>query len=84
MNARASEANPVISTLVPARLDRLPWSAFHWRVVIGTGSRVAVFYGYLAAAALMLIAVAVVLALGVNAERKPLEEVAPPLSADTP
>jgi hypothetical protein len=41
------------------------------------------FYGYLAAAALMLIAVVVTLFLGVNAERKPLEEVAPPLSADT-
>src|SRR5829696_778324 len=37
MNARASDANPVISTLVPARLDRLPWSAFHWRVVIVLG-----------------------------------------------
>ncbi len=27
-----------ITTLVPARLDRLPWSRFHWRVVIGLGS----------------------------------------------
>jgi MFS family permease len=27
----------VISTQVPARLDRLPWSRFHWRVVIGLG-----------------------------------------------
>jgi MFS family permease len=26
-----------ISTHVPARLDRLPWSRFHWRVVIGLG-----------------------------------------------
>src|SRR3954454_10707777 len=26
-----------ISTQVPARLDRLPWSRFHWRVVIGLG-----------------------------------------------
>jgi MFS family permease len=26
-----------ISTRVPARLDRLPWSRFHWRVVIGLG-----------------------------------------------
>ena len=56
-----------------------PWL---FGTLIGTGSREAVFYGYLAAAALMLSAVAVVLALGVNAERKPLEEVAPPLSAD--
>ncbi|AKK28761.1 MFS transporter [Mycobacterium sp. EPa45] len=27
-----------ITTNVPARLDRLPWSKFHWRVVIGLGS----------------------------------------------
>ena len=26
-----------IRTNVPARLDRLPWSRFHWRVVIGLG-----------------------------------------------
>ena len=26
-----------ITTQVPARLDRLPWSRFHWRVVIGLG-----------------------------------------------
>ena len=27
----------VISTHIPARLDRLPWSRFHWRVIIGLG-----------------------------------------------
>jgi hypothetical protein len=27
-----------IRTIVPARLDRLPWSRFHWRVVIGLGT----------------------------------------------
>jgi MFS family permease len=27
-----------ITTQVPSRLDRLPWSRFHWRVVIGLGS----------------------------------------------
>ncbi|MDX6671028.1 MAG: hypothetical protein QOI91_1391, partial [Solirubrobacteraceae bacterium] len=27
-----------IRTKVPARLDRLPWSRFHWRVVIGLGT----------------------------------------------
>ncbi|MDN5803166.1 MAG: MFS transporter, partial [Microlunatus sp.] len=26
-----------ITTQVPARLDRLPWSKFHWRVVFGLG-----------------------------------------------
>src|ERR1700716_2993244 len=27
-----------IRTNVPNRLDRLPWSRFHWRVVIGLGT----------------------------------------------
>jgi MFS family permease len=27
----------IITTRVPARLDRLPWSRFHWRVVVGLG-----------------------------------------------
>ena len=27
----------VVSTQVPARLDRLPWSPFHWRVVAALG-----------------------------------------------
>jgi MFS family permease len=27
----------VVETHIPARLDRLPWSRFHWRVVIGLG-----------------------------------------------
>ena len=27
----------VVETKIPARLDRLPWSRFHWRVVIGLG-----------------------------------------------
>ena len=27
-----------ITTQIPARLDRLPWSSFHWRVVVGLGA----------------------------------------------
>jgi MFS family permease len=27
-----------IRTQIPARLDRLPWSRFHWRVIIGLGT----------------------------------------------
>ncbi|AQT79301.1 MFS transporter [Mycolicibacterium litorale] len=34
----ASAQTRTITTKVPARLDRLPWSRFHWRVVIGLGS----------------------------------------------
>src|SRR5438034_831557 len=35
---RASMGNhPTIESTIPARLDRLPWSAWHWRVVIALG-----------------------------------------------
>ena len=34
----AGAQTKTITTNVPARLDRLPWSRFHWRVVIGLGS----------------------------------------------
>jgi hypothetical protein len=27
-----------VTTNIPARLDRLPWSRFHWRVVIDLGT----------------------------------------------
>lgn len=55
-----------------------PWL---FGTLIGTGSRNAVFAGYLLGAGLMLLAVAAVLAYGVRAERKSLEEVAPPLTS---
>ena len=35
---RVQAAENVIETDVPARLDRLPWSRFHWLVVIGLGT----------------------------------------------
>ena len=40
-NVAAMSANVQMSTIetrVPARLDRLPWSRFHWLVVIGLGT----------------------------------------------
>jgi MFS family permease len=41
MEAGAEAARPgrfrTIETQIPARLDRLPWSSFHWRVVFGLG-----------------------------------------------
>jgi hypothetical protein len=27
-----------IETNIPARLDRLPWSRWHWRILIGLGT----------------------------------------------
>jgi MFS family permease len=49
--------------------------------LIGTGSRLNVFYGYVFAAVLMIGAVVVTLIYGVAAERRPLEHVARPLAA---
>jgi MFS family permease len=55
-----------------------PWL---FGVLIGTGERVAIGWGYAFGAALMLIAAAVTRRLGVAAERRSLEDVARPLSA---
>ena len=38
MSAVAAEQPSTIRTAVPARLDRLPWTRFHWRIVIGLGT----------------------------------------------
>ena len=52
---------------------------------IATGSRAQLLVGYLIGGALMLLAALAELVLGINAERRPLEEVAAPLSlADAP
>lgn len=55
-----------------------PWFFGH---LIGTGSRPLILYGYLAAAGLMLAAAAAAAAFGIDAEQKPLESIASPLSA---
>jgi MFS family permease len=49
--------------------------------LIDTGSRFSIFYGYLLGGILMVVAAVVAGFLSVNAERRPLEEIAPPLSA---
>jgi MFS family permease len=36
--AAAGAERPVIETTIPGRLDRLPWSRFHWMVVVGLGT----------------------------------------------
>jgi MFS family permease len=55
-----------------------PWLFGH---LIESGSSFSVFMGYLFGAALMLVAAVTELALGVDAERRPLESVAEPLSS---
>ena len=52
---------------------------FGW--LIGTGSRTSIMWGYVFGGALMLVGAAVAARLGVQAERRSLEDVAPPLSA---
>lgn len=52
--------------------------------LIATGSRGEILYGYLLGGGLMVVAAVVEVALGVAAERRSLEDVAPPLSAVGP
>ncbi|MGA9342640.1 MAG: hypothetical protein WBV61_09985, partial [Rhodanobacteraceae bacterium] len=54
-----------------------PWL---FGTLIGTGTREPIAWGYVLGAALMLVAAAVELKLGVAAERRSLEDVASPLS----
>jgi MFS family permease len=55
-----------------------PWL---FGTLVASGERGAVFHGYLFGAALMIVAALTELAIGVKAERQPLEAVARPLSA---
>ena len=56
-----------------------PWL---FGVLIGSGQRMAIVWGYLGGAALMLIAALVMWLWGVAAERRSLEDIAAPLSLD--
>src|SRR6478752_954166 len=38
MNGNGEAQERTIETQIPARLDRLPWSRFHWMIVIGLGT----------------------------------------------
>ncbi|HEY5280793.1 MAG TPA: MFS transporter [Pseudolabrys sp.] len=58
-----------------------PWL---FGTLIGTGSRTNLFYGYLAAAVLMLAAAVIEVVFGIAAERQSLENIAEPLSARVP
>ena len=37
MSTSNGSGDGIVRSLVPARMDRLPWSGFHWRVVIALG-----------------------------------------------
>src|SRR3954466_7870994 len=38
MTSAMAETPGVVRSLVPARVDRLPWTRFHWMIVVGLGS----------------------------------------------
>ncbi|WP_046500363.1 MFS transporter [Streptomyces odonnellii] len=38
MTTSAGPVPPAVTTAVPARLDRLPWSRWHWMIVVGLGT----------------------------------------------
>jgi MFS family permease len=93
-SAAASSAYLVVSESFPVEVRALSIAFFYalgtgiggigapwlFGVLIGTGEPAAIAWGYALGALLMLIAAVVALRLGVAAERKPLEEVARPLS----
>jgi MFS family permease len=56
-------------------------SPYLFGVLVQSGSRTNIFYGYIISGVLMITAALVELAVGVKAERKSLEDIARPLSS---
>ncbi|MEW6691122.1 MAG: MFS transporter [Pseudomonadota bacterium] len=95
-SAAASSAYLTVSEIFPLEMRAISIAIFYaigtaaggfaapalLGTLIGTGSREAVFLGYAGAAALMGLGALAAALLGVDAERKPLETVARPLSCD--
>ncbi|BBG23101.1 MFS transporter [Sulfuracidifex tepidarius] len=93
-SAGASSAYLTVSEVFPLEIRAMAIALFYavgtaiggvaapsiFGALIGSGSPVNVFYGYLVGAILMAAAGVVEIAFGVKAERKSLEEVAAPLS----
>ncbi|HUL40318.1 MAG TPA: MFS transporter [Burkholderiales bacterium] len=94
-SAAASSAYLTVSEIFPLEMRALAIAFFYslgtavggiaapwvFGVLIGSGSRDAVFYGYFVAAILMLAAAAAEVVFGVKAERVGLEKLATPLSS---
>jgi MFS family permease len=93
-SAAASSAYLTVSEIFPVEMRAVSISLFYaigtgaggfvapalFGAIVDTGSRDALFGGFALAAALMCAAAIIATAWGVDAERKPLEEVARPLS----
>jgi MFS family permease len=94
-SAAASSAYLTVSEVFPLEMRALAISIFYavgtgvggfaapalFGALIETGSRANVFIGYAIGAALVLIAAPIAWRWGVDAEGKPLEQIAPPLGA---
>jgi len=97
-SAAASSAYLTVSEVFPLEMRALAISIFYavgtgvggfaapalFGALIETGSRANVFAGYALGAALVVVAAAIAWRWAVDAERKPLEQVAPPLGAAGP
>jgi MFS family permease len=95
-SSAASSAYLTVSEIFPLEMRAVAISVFYalgtgiggfvgpalFGTLIGTQNREAVFAGYVLAALLMLLAAVVAARLGVDAERRSLEEVARPLSSE--
>ena len=95
-SAAASSAYLTVSEVFPLEMRALAISIFYavgtgvggfaapalFGALIETGERANVFQGYAVGAVLVLAAAAVAWRWAVDAERRPLEEIAPPLGAD--
>lgn len=93
-SAAASAAYLTVGELFPLEVRAISISLFYafgtllggvagpavFGALIDTGERSQILVGYLLGGGLMLVAAAAAAVLGVRAERRPLEEVAPPLS----
>ena len=91
----ASSAYLTVSEVFPLEIRAMAISLFYaigtlvggvgapalFGVLIGSGSRLRVFQGYLAASGLLLVAAGVEALLGVKAEKQSLESISTPLSA---
>jgi MFS family permease len=93
-SSAASAAYLTVSEVFPLEIRAVAISIFYafgtlaggvggpalYGYIVGTGSRSLLFWGYIAGAAVMILGGLFELLLGVNAERKSLEDVARPLS----
>lgn len=94
-SSAASSAYLTVSEVFPLEIRALAIAIFYafgtlaggvagpalYGYIVGTGSRTYLFWGYLAGAVLMVIGGLVEVWLGIDAEQKSLESIAPPLSS---